>query len=232
MGLRAEAVPPPPARDGQPLVLTVILLAASSPTDRAVRVRPARPRRTRARRPDAHGPSLLRHRRARARLLLPRPLRHPDLGAVAFLVAILSTLIGTAIGAFAGFFGGWVDNVLMRFTDLVLVLPGLAVLLTAAAFLGNGKPYSVALILAFLFWTARPDRARHVPLTAREGVRRGGEGRRLRRPTDHVPAHAPELARPDHRQRDAARRPPRSSPRRHSRSSASASSRRRPRSGS
>src|SRR5919197_1106533 len=53
---------------------------------------------------------------------------------VAFLVAILSTVIGTFIGAVSGYYSGWVDNVLMRFTDLVLTLPGLAVLLTAAAF--------------------------------------------------------------------------------------------------
>ena len=39
---------------------------------------------------------------------------------VAFFVAILSTLIGTAIGAVAGYYGGTVDNLLMRFTDLIL----------------------------------------------------------------------------------------------------------------
>ena len=87
---------------------------------------------------------------------------------VAFLVALLSTLIGTMIGAFAGFYGTWVDNLLMRFTDLALTLPGLAVLLTAAAFLGNGSQYRTALILALLFWTALARIVRGTFLSLRE----------------------------------------------------------------
>ena len=56
---------------------------------------------------------------------------------VALFVAILATVIGTAVGALAGFYGGRTDNLLMRFTDLILTLPGLAVLLTAAVYLGS-----------------------------------------------------------------------------------------------
>jgi ABC-type dipeptide/oligopeptide/nickel transport system permease subunit len=87
---------------------------------------------------------------------------------VAFLVALLSTVIGTVVGAFAGFYGGRVDNLLMRFTDLVLTLPGLAVLLTAAAFLGNGSQYRTAVILALLFWTALARIVRGTFLSLRE----------------------------------------------------------------
>ena len=53
------------------------------------------------------------------------------------MVALLSTVIGTAIGAAAGYYGGAIDNGLMRFTDLILTVPGLAVLLVAAAYLGS-----------------------------------------------------------------------------------------------
>lgn len=72
---------------------------------------------------------------------------------VAGIVALLSTAIGTGVGAVAGYFGGWVDNVLMRLTDLVLVVPTLAALLVLVAFLGQGSPYRVAVILAALLWT-------------------------------------------------------------------------------
>jgi ABC-type dipeptide/oligopeptide/nickel transport system permease subunit len=91
---------------------------------------------------------------------------------VAFLVALLSTLIGTTVGAIAGYYGGWIDNILMRLTDLVLTLPGLAVLLTAAAFLGNGSQYRVAVILALLFWTglARIVRGSFLSLREKEYV--------------------------------------------------------------
>ncbi len=87
---------------------------------------------------------------------------------VALLVALLSTAIGTAIGAIAGYFGGWLDNLLMRTTDLVLTVPGLAVLLVAAAYWGGGDPFRVAVILALLFWTGIARIVRGVFLSLRE----------------------------------------------------------------
>ena len=48
---------------------------------------------------------------------------------IALTVAAMATLIGVTVGAIAGFYRGWVDSLLMRFVDLVLVLPVLAVLI-------------------------------------------------------------------------------------------------------
>jgi peptide/nickel transport system permease protein len=83
-------------------------------------------------------------------------------------VALLSTGIGTLIGSLAGYFGGWIDNLLMRFTDLVLTLPLLAVLLVAANKFGGGNQYRVAVILALLFWTGIARVVRGVFLSLRE----------------------------------------------------------------
>jgi peptide/nickel transport system permease protein len=97
---------------------------------------------------------------------------------VALFVAILSTVIGTAIGALAGYYGSVIDNLLMRFTDLVLTLPTLAVLLAAAAFFGQegqkigpitlSQPAMIGLILALLFWTQLARIVRGVFLSLRE----------------------------------------------------------------
>jgi len=87
---------------------------------------------------------------------------------VALFVAVLSTVIGTAVGAAAGYFGGKTDNLLMRFTDLILTLPGLAVLLTASAFWGSGDPLKIGVILALLFWTSIARIVRGVFLSLRE----------------------------------------------------------------
>ncbi|MEO5678402.1 MAG: ABC transporter permease [Acidimicrobiales bacterium] len=66
-------------------------------------------------------------------------------------VALLSTLIGTVIGAVAGYYGGAVDQLLMRFTDLWLVIPSIVVLALAQKRFG-GRPVTIIIILSFLFW--------------------------------------------------------------------------------
>jgi peptide/nickel transport system permease protein len=48
---------------------------------------------------------------------------------VAIGAGLLALVLGVAVGATAGYRGGWIDNVLMRTADLVLVLPGIYVIL-------------------------------------------------------------------------------------------------------
>jgi peptide/nickel transport system permease protein len=48
-------------------------------------------------------------------------------------VALVSVLLGVVIGSLAGYYRGWIDTLLMRFTDLVLVVPALAVLIILAS---------------------------------------------------------------------------------------------------
>jgi peptide/nickel transport system permease protein len=87
---------------------------------------------------------------------------------VGVFVAFLSTFVGLIVGAVAGYYGGWMDNLLMRITDLVLTLPLLAVLLTATALLGQGNQWRVSLILVFFFWTTTARVVRGVYLSLRE----------------------------------------------------------------
>jgi ABC-type dipeptide/oligopeptide/nickel transport system permease subunit len=91
---------------------------------------------------------------------------------VGVLVGVLSTLIGTIIGGLAGFYGGWIDNLLMRLTDLFLTLPLLAVLLVAAKYLGHSTPLKLAILLACLIWTqiARVVRGSFLSLREKEYV--------------------------------------------------------------
>jgi ABC-type dipeptide/oligopeptide/nickel transport system permease subunit len=87
---------------------------------------------------------------------------------VGVFVALVSTLVGLVVGAVAGYYGGWIDNLLMRLTDLVLTLPLLAVLLTAAALLGQGNQWRVSFILVAFFWTGIARVVRGVFLSLRE----------------------------------------------------------------
>jgi peptide/nickel transport system permease protein len=92
----------------------------------------------------------------------------------ALVVAALATAVGTLIGALAGYYGKWADAALMRFTDLVLTVPLLAVLLVLANTLSKqaNSWFWVAIILAALLWTylARLVRGSFLSLREREFV--------------------------------------------------------------
>jgi peptide/nickel transport system permease protein len=92
----------------------------------------------------------------------------------ALVVAVLATVIGTVIGAAAGYYRGWADSLLMRFTDLVIVVPLLAILLVLSnkfSKLANGWVF-VAILLAMLLWTylARLVRGTFLSLREREFI--------------------------------------------------------------
>lgn len=50
---------------------------------------------------------------------------------------ILSVTLGTLIGGLAGYFGGWLDTVLMRFTEAMLSIPQLFLLIVLGKFIGR-----------------------------------------------------------------------------------------------
>jgi ABC-type dipeptide/oligopeptide/nickel transport system permease subunit len=93
---------------------------------------------------------------------------------VALMVAFLSTALGAFIGALAGYYRGWVDAALMRFTDLVLTIPSIAILAVLAATLANqaGNWFFVGLVLSLLLWTyiARVVRGTFLSLREKEFV--------------------------------------------------------------
>jgi ABC-type dipeptide/oligopeptide/nickel transport system permease subunit len=93
---------------------------------------------------------------------------------VALMVAFLSTTIGAVIGALAGYYRGWVDAALMRFTDLVLTIPSIAILAVLAATLADraGNWVFVGLVLSLLLWTyiARVVRGTFLSLREKEFV--------------------------------------------------------------
>ena len=71
-----------------------------------------------------------------------------------FFVAVSTVLIGgffgTLIGALTGYFGGWIDNVVMRFNDILLSFPSILLALIFITLLGPGS-YNIILALGILF---------------------------------------------------------------------------------
>ena len=42
---------------------------------------------------------------------------------VGLVVAAVSSIVGLIVGAISGYYGGWLDNLLMRLTDLIFCFP-------------------------------------------------------------------------------------------------------------
>ena len=90
---------------------------------------------------------------------------------IAFVVGIVSTLIGTIVGALSGYLRGFIETVLMRITDLFIVIP----LLLLAAVVGQlanerlgGGILVLALLLGVLSWTGLARLVRGEVLSLRE----------------------------------------------------------------
>lgn len=65
-------------------------------------------------------------------------------GQISLLIGLTAVLvevvIGVTIGALAGYYGGWLDSILMRFTEAMLNIPQLFLLLVMAKFFGGKVP--------------------------------------------------------------------------------------------
>jgi len=87
---------------------------------------------------------------------------------VGFLSAFFTVLLGVIVGLIAGYVGGKTESILMRFTDVILVLPGLPLIITLAAVLG-ASIWNIILVISLLGWpgVARIIRAEVLSLKER-----------------------------------------------------------------
>lgn len=65
-------------------------------------------------------------------------------GQISLIIGVFAVLIevstGVLIGAFAGYYGGWIDALLMRFTEAMINIPEIFLLIVMARFFGNKLP--------------------------------------------------------------------------------------------
>lgn len=93
---------------------------------------------------------------ARAALIIP------------IFVVLIAVLIGAPLGAWAGYSGGWVDEIIMRITDLFLAFPSLLLAMAIAFALGRGlDKAAIALIISWWPWYTRIARGIAVGLRER-----------------------------------------------------------------
>ena len=84
------------------------------------------------------------------------------------LIASAMTIgLGSAIGLVSGYLGGWVDNGLMRITDLFIILPALPLMLIMASILGKGI-MNIIIVITVVGWTSTARMVRSQTMSLKE----------------------------------------------------------------
>lgn len=91
---------------------------------------------------------------------------------VMVVIGLLSTTIGVVVGALAGYFRGRWDNLLMRFTDMIITVPVIMIGAILGVLVGGANPWTLAIALSLVTWTnmARLVRGQFLTLREREFV--------------------------------------------------------------
>jgi peptide/nickel transport system permease protein len=92
---------------------------------------------------------------------------------VGFFAGLIAVFIGSLLGLMAGYFGGWIDNLLMRITDILLVIPDLPLILILVATMRqmdlNVSPLVILIfVIGLLYWTSMARQIRAQTLTIKE----------------------------------------------------------------
>jgi len=88
---------------------------------------------------------------------------------VGFVAVGIATLIGIFLGALAGYYGRWVDNLIMRFVDIMLCFPTFFLILAVIALL-EPNIWNIMIIIGITGWmgVARLVRAEFLSLRERD----------------------------------------------------------------
>lgn len=82
--------------------------------------------------------------------------------------ALFTTALATAVGTLSGYKGGTVDRLSMTFTDILLTIPGLPLVIVLALVLNPRQPWVVGIILTVNAWAGLARSIRSQVLTLRE----------------------------------------------------------------
>lgn len=86
---------------------------------------------------------------------------------LALMLVVAALLIGTIIGALAGYFGGWLDETLMRITDLFMAFPTVILAMVVAASLGPSL-FNAVIAAVIVSWPQYARVTRSLVLSLRQ----------------------------------------------------------------
>ena len=86
---------------------------------------------------------------------------------VGFFASFISIFIGSFVGIVAGFYGGRAENLLMRFTDIMLVIPDLPLAVVIVA-LTKPSLWNIIFVIGLLGWTGSARLVRSQTLAVKQ----------------------------------------------------------------
>lgn len=93
---------------------------------------------------------------------------------IGFVVIFIELIIGVIVGGVAGFFGGWVDNILMRFVDIIYCIPAMPLYLILGSIMDYYKAsatvriYMLCIVMSVVGWVGIARIVRGQILSLRE----------------------------------------------------------------
>ncbi|ESU71503.1 peptide ABC transporter permease [Geobacillus thermopakistaniensis] len=87
---------------------------------------------------------------------------------IGLAITLITGAIGLVVGLVAGYFGGWIDNVIMRIIDFILVLPFLMLVIVFVAIVPKYNVATFILIMSAFLWTGKARLIRAKTLAERE----------------------------------------------------------------
>lgn len=88
---------------------------------------------------------------------------------VGTVIILLAASIGITLGGIAGYFGGWVDELIMRITDIFLTVPALVLAVAITAALGRGI-INTMIGISLVWWPGFARLTRSLVLSLREDL--------------------------------------------------------------
>lgn len=86
---------------------------------------------------------------------------------IGIVASFLCIVIGTIVGLISGYFGGWVDVLVMRFTDMMLCIPSLVLMVILSAVLKGGV-FQLILVIVTFGWMSSARLVRGQVLSLKE----------------------------------------------------------------
>ena len=86
---------------------------------------------------------------------------------VGLISAVMVVFVGANLGLIAGYYGGWIDEIIMRITDIAYGIPFLPMAIVLMTLLGRGVS-NVIIVVVALFWRTTTRVIRAQVLTIKE----------------------------------------------------------------